>query len=200
MIAERALLRIGEYLVGRACRQLPRDIREQRYQEWMAELPAILRDPQIGPAPRRAVRMLGYAADTLRGAVLTHDRARPLLLSWSAVYCVLLVADLVFVTSDIWNIVGRPGDPLNYLLLAWGALLFAWPISMLKHSALRVSTLIASGSLLAGVAVNLWQAAQAPADWANYFFAAVFFLFFLTTWIVVWIARRGPAPGRRLPR
>jgi hypothetical protein len=200
MIAERALLRIGEYLVGRACRQLPRDIREQRYQEWMAELPAILRDPQIGPAPRRAVRMLGYAADTLRGAVLTHDRARPLLLSWTAVYVVLVVGALTSVIWSIHAIAGAPGDPLNYLQLAWGVLLVAWAVSMLVHSALMVSTLIVSGSLLAGVAVNLWQAAQAPADWANYFFAAVFFLFFLTTWIVVWIARRGPAPGRRLPR
>jgi F-type H+-transporting ATPase subunit b len=76
MRAERQLLRIGEYLVGRACRRLPRDIREERYQEWAAELPAILHDPQIRLAPRRAVRMLAYAADTARGAPLTRARAR----------------------------------------------------------------------------------------------------------------------------
>ena len=28
--------RLGEYLVGRACQQLPRDIREERYREWVA--------------------------------------------------------------------------------------------------------------------------------------------------------------------
>ena len=50
MRGERQLLRIGEYVVGRACRRLPRDIREERYREWAAELPAILHDPQVRPA------------------------------------------------------------------------------------------------------------------------------------------------------
>ena len=66
MRAERALLRTGEYLVGRACRRLPPEIRDDRYREWAAELPAILHDPQIRLAPLRAVRML-LAADHLRG-------------------------------------------------------------------------------------------------------------------------------------
>jgi hypothetical protein len=65
MRAERALLRTGEYLVGRACRRLPPETRDERYREWAAELPAILHDPQIRLAPRRAVRMLGYAATTV---------------------------------------------------------------------------------------------------------------------------------------
>jgi F-type H+-transporting ATPase subunit b len=76
MRAERQLLRIGEYLVGRACQRLPEDIREERYREWAAELPAILHDPQPRLAPLRAVRMLAYAADTVRGATLTPARAR----------------------------------------------------------------------------------------------------------------------------
>jgi F-type H+-transporting ATPase subunit b len=76
MRAERQLLRIGEYLVGRACRRLPQDIREERYREWAAELPAILHDSQIRLAPRRAIRMLAYAADTVRGATLVPVRAR----------------------------------------------------------------------------------------------------------------------------
>ena len=63
MRAERHLLRLSEYLVGRACQRLPKDIREESYREWAAELPAILHDRQIRLAPRRAVRMLGYAAD-----------------------------------------------------------------------------------------------------------------------------------------
>jgi hypothetical protein len=47
MRVEYALLRTGEYLVRRACRRLPPDIRDDRYREWTAELPAILHDPQI---------------------------------------------------------------------------------------------------------------------------------------------------------
>jgi hypothetical protein len=58
MSGERLLLRAGEFLVSRACRRLPPDIREERYREWSAELPAILHDPQVRFAPRRAVRKL----------------------------------------------------------------------------------------------------------------------------------------------
>ena len=76
MRAERQLLRIGEYLVGRACRRLPEDIRDERYREWAAELPAILHDSQIRFAPWRVVRMLAYAADMIRGATLAPVRAR----------------------------------------------------------------------------------------------------------------------------
>jgi F-type H+-transporting ATPase subunit b len=76
MRGERQLLRIGDYLVGRACRRLPQEIRAERYWEWTAELPAILHDSQIRPAPRRAVRMLAYAADTVRATALTPTRAK----------------------------------------------------------------------------------------------------------------------------
>jgi hypothetical protein len=68
MKGERGLLRTGEFLVARAARQLPASIRDERYREWAAELPAILRDPSLGPHWRRAARMLGYALDTIRGA------------------------------------------------------------------------------------------------------------------------------------
>jgi hypothetical protein len=47
MRGEGRLLRIGEFLVGLACRRLPRRIRDGRYQEWAAELPVILHDPEI---------------------------------------------------------------------------------------------------------------------------------------------------------
>src|SRR5580693_4561661 len=43
---ERALLRLGESLVHRACRRLPGPTRDDRYREWAAELPAILHDPE----------------------------------------------------------------------------------------------------------------------------------------------------------
>ena len=73
---ERPLLRAGEYLIGRSCRRLPGQIRDERYREWTGELPAILNDPDTRSAVRRAVRMLGYAADTVRGTALARGRAR----------------------------------------------------------------------------------------------------------------------------
>jgi F-type H+-transporting ATPase subunit b len=89
MRGERQLLRIGEYLVGRACQRLPQDIREERYREWAAELPAILHDPQVRLAPRRAVRMLAYAADTVRGATATPARARRRIPRMTAALCLI---------------------------------------------------------------------------------------------------------------
>jgi hypothetical protein len=70
------VLRAGEYLVSRACRRLPARIREEWYQEWLAELPVILHDREAGPAPLRVVRMLAFAADTLRGTTLAPDAYR----------------------------------------------------------------------------------------------------------------------------
>ena len=186
MRAERQLLRLGEYLVGRACQRLPKDIREERYREWAAELPAILHDPQIRLAPRRAVRMLGYAADTFRGTTLTHVRARRQTPAVTAALSVLLLAGLALVTWNIWNIVRAPDHPLNYLRLAWSLLLVAYPISTLLRSATRVTTLIVISSTVAGVAFSLWDAAQAPGDWVNYFAAAWLVLLLLA----LWLARR----------
>lgn len=73
MRGERCALRAGEFLVALACRRLPAAIRQERYQEWLAELPAILRDRDIRPAPLRVVRMLAFAADTLRGTALASQ-------------------------------------------------------------------------------------------------------------------------------
>jgi hypothetical protein len=186
MRAERRLLRLGEYLVGRASRRLPKDIREERYREWAAELPAILHDPQIRLTPRRAVRMLGYAADTFRGTTLTHVRARRLPPAVTAALSVLLLAGLAVMTWNIWNIVQAPGQPLNYLRLAWSLLLVACPISTLLRSATRVTTLIAASGTVPGVAFTLGDAAQAPGDWVNYFAAACLVLSLLA----LWLARR----------
>jgi DivIVA domain-containing protein len=79
MRGERRLLRIGEYLIARACRHLPAGARDERYREWVAELPAILQDPGVRPAARRAARMLRYASGTIRGTALTPGSARRLL-------------------------------------------------------------------------------------------------------------------------
>jgi hypothetical protein len=65
---ERAARRLATLLIGRACRSLPGDVRDERYREWVAELPAIVHDPDIGSALRRAARTLGYAAGTYRSA------------------------------------------------------------------------------------------------------------------------------------
>jgi hypothetical protein len=72
MRGERYALRAGEYLVARASRRLPAGIRQERCKEWAAELPVILHDRDAGPAPRRVLRMLTFAADTLRGTTLAH--------------------------------------------------------------------------------------------------------------------------------
>src|SRR4029077_19154075 len=149
MRGERQLLRLGEYLVGRACQRLPPDIRAERYREWAAELPAILHDPQIRLAPLRAARMLGYAADTFRGTAMMPARARRRTPRMTAWLNLILVAGLVSAALNIWTIVGAPGLALNYAQLAWSLLLVSFPISMLVHSALRVTVLICISSTLA---------------------------------------------------
>lgn len=70
-MGERWALSAGEYLVARACRRLPAEVREERYREWVAELPVILHDRDAGPAPLRVIRMLAFAVDTLRGTTLS---------------------------------------------------------------------------------------------------------------------------------
>jgi len=62
MKGQRGLLRLGDHLIGVACRRIPAKTREDRYREWTAELPAILDDPDIRFAFRRSVRMLRYSA------------------------------------------------------------------------------------------------------------------------------------------
>ena len=101
MRGERHALRAGEYLVSRACRRLPARIREERYLEWLAELPVILHDREAGPAPLRVVRMLAFAADTLRGTTLAPDAYRGAhrggavkTIRWLAVGLLLLSAPL----------------------------------------------------------------------------------------------------------
>jgi hypothetical protein len=183
MRAERLLLRAGEYLVGRACQRLPPGSREERYREWAAELPAILHDPQVRLAPRRAARMLGYAADTLRGTLMTPASARRRTPRMTTLLSLLLIAALAGVAGTIWTTVRAPGHALHYVQLTWSLLLVAFPISMLARSATRVTVLISISGLLAGVAVNLWKAVQAPADWVNYCSAALCLLLLLALWL-----------------
>ena len=197
MRGERQLLRLGDYLVRRACQRLPQDAREERYREWAAELPAILHDPQIGAALRRAARMLGYAADTFRGTMtpVKAPRRMPLM---TAALSLLLLASMAAVSWDIWTTVRAPGQGLNYLQLGWALLLLAFPIRMLGRSDARMTVLIVISGSLAGVAVSLWNAAQAPEDWVNYFSAGLFLLLFLALWFARRWARSGHAAQRNL--
>jgi hypothetical protein len=167
MRGERALLRIGEYLVGRACRHLPRGVRDERYREWVAELPAILHDREIRLVLYRAVRMLGYAADTLRGTALTPGWARRRAAGTSP-----LVLGLFFCWPGghglgIRDAARTPGDWVHYAQVAWALLLVAWPISQYAGSTARVTGLIIISSNLAGLVVCIGNAVQAPGDWVT---------------------------------
>jgi hypothetical protein len=195
MRGERQLLRLGEYLVGRASRQLPRKARDERYREWVAELPVILRDPQVRFAPRRAVRMVIYAADTFRGTTIMCARLRRRLL---LPLTVLLVASLATSTWNIWDIAQAPGQPLNYLRLAWNLLLVAYPVSVIVRCAWRVSTLIVCVGALLGVAVNFWDAVQDPADRGFYLSAASFLLLGLLVGLaILWALARRRSGARK---
>ena len=191
MRGERRLLRAGEYLVRGACQRLPQDIREERYREWAAELPAILHDPQVRLAPWRAIRMLGYAADSLRGTIMTPDRARGRIPRVSAAVDLLFpVAALAVVALNVWSIVQGPGDVQNYLYGAWGLLLVAHAIRKQVRPAGRLTALLGITAILALGAVLLWNAAHAPGDWVYYFLAAALLLPLLVGLPLAWWLRR----------
>ena len=104
---ERRLLRIGEYLIARACRYLPAGARDERYREWVAELPAILRDPGVTPAARRAARMLRYASGTIRGTALTPGSARRVMAPIAGTAASFIIAGLCWAkTPQDWIYVG----------------------------------------------------------------------------------------------
>ena len=87
---------LAERLIRHACRRLPDDIRDERYREWIAEVPAILDDQYVRFAARRITHALLFAADHHRGAQLPRNAAsRPtartlrLLASWLALSTVV---------------------------------------------------------------------------------------------------------------
>jgi hypothetical protein len=70
--------RVAEYWVRRAGRRLPEEIREERYREWAAELPAILSDPGVRGTALRRARAIRYALGVYRGAGrLARGAGRP---------------------------------------------------------------------------------------------------------------------------
>jgi hypothetical protein len=196
MKAEQALLRIGEHLVARACRRLPGKTREDRYQEWTAELPAILHDPEIRFAPLRAVRMLGYAADTLRGAARAPGSARrrsaTLSALWSRLVFTAFIAGLVFLVLSVQDAVRAPGDWVDYVDMALSLSLMAWAVSHYLRPSARTTRLISEGTCLAGLVYYSCHAVQSPGDWLNYVLAVFFFLSLL-----FWLIWPGGASVRR---
>jgi hypothetical protein len=114
MTGEGTLLRIGEFLVGLACRRLSRRVRDERHREWAAELPVILHDPEIRFSGRRAARMLAYSLGTVRGAASPgRHRGRRRITGRT----ILAGATLIFMPAGlglaIWNVARSPGDWIN---------------------------------------------------------------------------------------
>jgi DivIVA domain-containing protein len=118
MRGERRLLRIGEYLIARACAHLPAGARDERYREWAAELPAILRDPGVRPAARRAVRMLRYASGTIRGTALAPGSAPRVM-----AHIARAAAPYIIITGLANYFLSRPKTPLEWIGLGIGWLL-----------------------------------------------------------------------------
>ncbi len=126
MSGGRRLLRIGEYLIGRASRLLPREIRDERRREWMAELPAILRDPDTRLAAHRAARMLRYAAGAVWGSALARGGARGRLTAVMAVVTGLFTASFLgLIVTNTWRAVQAPGDWVPYCWIAAGSVCLA---------------------------------------------------------------------------
>jgi hypothetical protein len=182
MRGERHTLRAGEYLVSRARRRLPARAREERYQEWLAELPAILHDRGAGPAPLRVVRMLAFAADTLRGTTLApgayrgahqgaHRGGAAKTIRWVAAGLLLLGALLV----PLLALLAYEGYIL-YHLIAGASLIFSATLVLVHLAAFAASRIprwdtattswYSMGKVTAGAGL-LVQAIAGQSDWGH---------------------------------
>ena len=128
MRGERRLLRAGEYLIARACRHLPAGARDERYREWAAELPAILADPDVRPAARRAARMLRYASGTIRGTALAPGSARRVIAPTVRASVSWIVA---FLVVFLWGVAKNPHD---WIFVGIGCLLGTLLNSLIKFA------------------------------------------------------------------
>jgi hypothetical protein len=169
MKGERALLRTGEFLVACAARRLPARVRDERYREWAAELPAILRDPSLGPPGRRAARMLGYALDTIRVAALrpVQDRHRGAHRGRDPRAPVKTARRLLFLPAALAALLAFLSLLLIYLV-SMGTGLGLWP-------ATGVTFMIVVIGFLAGRFLPRWAFAVGTAllgSWLIYFVAA----------------------------
>jgi hypothetical protein len=127
------LLRLGEFLVGRACRRLPPEVRAERYREWVAELPAIVGDPGVRPAWRRPVRMLRYALGIRVSVTALAPRPRRRTIRAPAIaWITFLSASCAYQT---WYAVKESPDWVNYVGAGYSiALLLAFPAAAWRKS------------------------------------------------------------------
>ena len=161
------MLWVSTWWGGPACR-LPREVREERCREWAAELPAILHDPQVRFAPRRAVRMLGYAADTLRGTAMTPGRTPGVIARSRQALPVPGHRPRGGCREHLGHRAGAGGWTWDLGLIA--SLLFAaYFICRLAHAPERMTTLILFSTAMAFQVDSVWAIARAPGDWVNYF-------------------------------
>ncbi len=172
MKGDRGLLRTGEFLVARAARRLPARVRDERYREWAAELPAILRDPSLGPPWRRAALMLGYALGTIRAAALRpgQDRYRGAHRGRDPQTAVKTARWLLFLPAALAGLLAFLFLPLLLIyLVSLGTGLGLWP-------AAGVAFMMVTIGLLAGRFLPRWAFAVSTVllgSWLIYLFAAL---------------------------
>lgn len=172
MKGDRGLLRTGEFLVARAARRLPARVRDERYREWAAELPAILRDPSLGPPWRRAALMLGYALDTIRAAALRpgQDRYRGAHRGRDPQTAVKTARWLLFLPAALAVLLAFLSLPLLLIyLVSLGTGLGLWP-------AAGVAFMMVTIGLLAGRFLPRWAFAVSTVllgSWLIYLLAAL---------------------------
>ena len=121
--------------------------------------------------------MLGYAADTLRGTIITPRSARgriPRMCAGLPVVC--LVAGLGAVGLAAWAIVQAPGDGQNYLRLAWGLLFMAYLLRKRVRPAGPMTGLPRISALLSACRRLPMERGTGSRDWVNDFVAALFLL------------------------
>jgi hypothetical protein len=78
-------LRLASTLIRRACLHLPTSARDERQQEWAAELPAILDDPAIRSRIRRYTRAVRFAAGQRQAVRCITDPSWPQWLGMAAI-------------------------------------------------------------------------------------------------------------------
>jgi hypothetical protein len=104
--------RAAEQLIWSACRRLPADVREERYREWTAELPAILDDPDVRFPIVRGVRTLRFAASTQRSAPWTRRRLR------ARAFRILVTVFLLYSCVTNWQMTAATAAALIALVVA----------------------------------------------------------------------------------
>lgn len=137
---------LAKYLILRACRRLPYDIRNERYREWTAELPAILDDPGIRFPGRRVARALLYAADHYRGARKLPQTSSP--------------NTTIQANGGLVAFTGRADFPTVRALIADRAKQAGVPASSAIDLVISVSEIIANTLMYtsSGGLVRVWQA------------------------------------------